>query len=1281
MKKRVLAFILALVMALSLPIMAIAEGDTQVEVSAEQQDVSVPAAPEESGEEGQNESAETTEVAVDAETFMGSADVAAANQFSKLRVQLGFGVYAEEDYLLKNEGESYQTDNIFDPTVYNYDFGAISKEVVNRASNQVRFAYSAAEGASVKIHYTDENGNATSKDGSALNDSSNTDWVKTYDGENIIKLVLTPPADSGLSATTYTIKLYVGEKPAEPAKVKVYISFSDNGSYNFPYGKTEVTAVEGTAEKYGLSNADADHTVGGQNHGISAGQVSVLDAVVSAHEALYGSAFTKATMDSYLDAGGGSYISKMFGVSGSISFAVNNRLPMGPKSDGYAINEYAVSEGDDIVFFIYGGSWWDDYFCYFDKKQVTVKEDEEIKLNLEGFYAMEQLWGNPGTDTPALDSLEKIKNAIIVLLKYDDDLGSWNMDGYVYDEYDDPVVTDSNGDAKFKFDKAGTYYVSAMGTSSSGAYISLPWCEITVTENTNKPKGNDLNGMLIYTGYSKNNDSVMVRNESDSYTTSNVFAWNKYEYSFEVADTVTQLRFNLNLADGAKATLHYTTTTGSEATKDATNSASNAAWINCIQPGKNVVKVVVTPPDGSGLSEKTYTINVDCKPTLTALSVANGSTELILDSTFKSTTLEYSADVDAAAEVLTVSATAKNTSCTVTYNGKADNNVDVKDTDKIVIRVEKDGLYTEYAVKLNKKTAYSAKIETYPANAVVRMEDSKGTALDTDSEGAYAGLLPGAEYKFVVSCKGYVTKTGTLSDPAQLTNGVLSVILSAAPASNLTDYDAEWPTFRNSENNNAVTSTVTPDSAENAELKWAKKYGSGWSASPSIPIIVNEHVYFIMDKKIYCASKETGEIEAEGTLNGGAGYSTNSIVYAEGMIFAQVGSGKIQAFRADTLESLWVSESIGGGQTISPITYYNGYIYTGMWGGETKASDFVCFSITDEDPNSTNETKYATWKVSHLGGYYWVGAYVNDVCAVFGTDDGTSKADSPTADLYSVNPTTGKIIDNISEIKGDVRSCVTYDSGRVYFTTKGGYLYSVGLNSNGTFDHDSVKCIQIDSMSTSTPVVHNGRLYVGCSGKGYDWDGDSGSGIVVVDVSGGKLDIIYKASTPGYPQAGPLVSTAFEKATGKVYVYTTYNSNPGGIYIIEDSAGQTEPSENNGDLFVPGDGQKQYCISTICADSEGTLYYKNDSGHLFAIKSNAVLPKLPEEEETDDTDNDSSWPGGSVFGPGSNSTTPTPVPPTVLMPVTGGEESIVPAIVLIACGAALMLVLWRKRRI
>lgn len=1266
MKKRVLALMLALVMALSLlPMMVAAEGEAQGGVNVENTEVA--ATPEQAGttqpEESPAAEPEPT-IEVPAELgapMMAPAATAAANQLSALRVQIGFAIHPDYDYLLKNDGEDYNAPYTFDPTDYDYDFGAISVERATidgmQKLNSLRFKMEAAEGAKVTIEYSNADGTRSSKEAFCVNHESNTDWVQLIKGENVVKLTVTPPTDSGLSETTYTLTLYVGEKPVvkDPAKVKVYFTFYDGKNYCFPVGRTEITAVEGTAAKYGMENAKAGHLVGGMDHSIKAGQVSVLDALLCAHEAVYGDAFTKDTMSSYFG-GSSSFVSKIFGVDGSIGYAVNDRLPVGPKYDGYAINEYALSEGDDVYFFIYASPYWGDYLSYFDKKQLTVNAGEEITLKLSGYMAMEQM-GTPGKDTRPITTMENIEGAEIDLLD----------EKYEFGDY--LGLTDAEGKVTLKFDKAGTYYVSAIGASSKGSSypITGPWCEITVNEA--KPGDSDLSGMLVYNGTVANNTTVILKNSTDSFTTTNIFEWNKYEYDLgTVTDSSNQLRFKLKLPTGAKATLHYTDLSGNPATKDATNS-SNGAWINCLKPGKNTVKVVVTPPAGSTVGEKTYTINVNCQPSLTALALSANGNEAYLNPTFKNSVYDYSADISAAIETVLVTATPKDASCTVTYNGQTDNNVDIKDTDTIVVRVEKDGIYSEYTIKLNKKTAYTVKFETYPANAIVRLQDPKKAILSPNADGVYENLLPDTDYTWVVTCKGYVTKTGTLNTPAQLTNGVLSVILSAAPASNLPDYSGEWPTFRNSKNNNALTNTVTPDSAATAELKWVKKYGTGWSASTSIPIIVNNNVYFIMGSKIIRADKATGDVLREGTLKGSAGFSTNSLVYAEGMVFAQVGNGVIQAFNADTLESLWVTEAIGG-QTISPITYYNGYIYTGMWRGETNMQNFACFSVTDEDPTNGFETKYATWLMPHMGGYYWVGAYVNDVCAVFGSDDGTSDSNSPTAVLYSVNPVTGSVIDTINDVKGDIRCCVVYDSGRVYFTTKGGYLYSVGLNSNGTFDHASIKSIQIGSMSTSTPVIYKGRLYVGCSGKGYDWDGDSGSGIAVVDVSGGKLDIIYKASTPGYPQAGALVSTAFEAATGKVYVYTTYNKNPGGIYIIEDSAGQTEPSANNGDLYVPEKAYQQYCISTICADSEGTLYYKNDSGALIAVKSKAKLPEPPKPDYKPD------WPGGSVFGPGSN----VPTPPTAQMPVTGGEESILPIAMLIA-GAVMLVGLRRKKRV
>ena len=95
------------------------------------------------------------------------------------------------------------------------------------------------------------------------------------------------------------------------------------------------------------------------------------------------------------------------------------------------------------------------------------------------------------------------------------------------------------------------------------------------------------------------------------------------------------------------------------------------------------------------------------------------------------------------------------------------------------------------------------------------------------------------------------------------------------------------------------------------------------------------------------------------------------------MIFAQVGNGQVQAVDATTLKSVWISEVLGG-QTLSPITYKNGYIYTGTWNSESKEGTYFCLSVTDEDPDNPTEIKKCAWKFSHMGGFYWAGSYATE---------------------------------------------------------------------------------------------------------------------------------------------------------------------------------------------------------------------------------------------------------------------------------------------------------------
>ena len=57
--------------------------------------------------------------------------------------------------------------------------------------------------------------------------------------------------------------------------------------------------------------------------------------------------------------------------------------------------------------------------------------------------------------------------------------------------------------------------------------LTAPWCEVIV-EEAPKPGENNLNGMLVYNGTVANNTTVILKNANDSYTTTNVFEWNKY---------------------------------------------------------------------------------------------------------------------------------------------------------------------------------------------------------------------------------------------------------------------------------------------------------------------------------------------------------------------------------------------------------------------------------------------------------------------------------------------------------------------------------------------------------------------------------------------------------------------------------------------------------------------------------------------------------------------------------------------------------------------------------
>jgi len=535
-----------------------------------------------------------------------------------------------------------------------------------------------------------------------------------------------------------------------------------------------------------------------------------------------------------------------------------------------------------------------------------------------------------------------------------------------------------------------------------------------------------------------------------------------------------------------------------------------------------------------------------------------------------------------------------------------------------------------YTIKVNKQAPIETTITTTPGDATVFLtSDVTGDRILPGDKGTYT-LDSGSSYTVVVTRYGYVGQKKTFT--AGEANKTVQIKLEKAPDSTLKDIElpTDWPLFRKNDENNGVVDVRTPITAEDTVLVWANKLGEGYSGGAvGSPIIVGGYLYTYSGTTIMKVDKETGLILKTGTMVGGSSFAINTATYAEGMIFIGLSNGRVQAFNAETLESLWVYKDALGGQPNCPIAYADGYIYTGFWNYETKQANFACLSVTDEDATKTNEAKLPTWTYTH-NGFYWAGAYVNSDFVLVTTDDGADGYVTGRGSILSLNPKTGKLIDSLQATNvGDLRSSVCYDeeTEAYYFTSKGGDLYQVKVNADGTFTKGSLRRLHLDNgadsasappMSTSTPVIANGRAYIGVSGAS-QFGAYSGHNITVVDLS--TFSIAYSVPTKGYPQTSGLLTTAYQNGDGYNYVYFFDNFTPGKLRVIRDMPGMTEVDHDyttmetyskDGEehtietayvLFTPNGAQAQYAICSPIVDEEGNIYFKNDSAQLMRLSS------------------------------------------------------------------------------
>ncbi|MPM10687.1 hypothetical protein SDC9_57021 [bioreactor metagenome] len=481
---------------------------------------------------------------------------------------------------------------------------------------------------------------------------------------------------------------------------------------------------------------------------------------------------------------------------------------------------------------------------------------------------------------------------------------------------------------------------------------------------------------------------------------------------------------------------------------------------------------------------------------------------------------------------------------------------------------------TGQTVTLTPMSGYAVSIlPGNPSLETVTVKNSTGTIKSPVSVygGEYLYDLVNGDYTYTVSRIGYHSGFASFT-----VSGAEQTITAAALTDEAAE-EAEWPAFRDFNDNIASGSHLTAQGSWQAEEAWKTSLGSlgAWGTlSVSNLVLHDGYLYAATEHGLSKLVSSTGELIATSPLSEDTGYATQ-IACGDGKIFVTTSAG-VDAFDPLTMELLWSApiSAYGDYMPSTPILYDGSHtIYVGDFGdGNYTLGTYGGYSAID--------TAAGTGKWILYGGEtdarYWAGAVIAGNYLVFGSDSGSlTSVGIDTTDI-SFGCLTA-VADTLS-VTGKIRSSIAWDGNYFYFTTSSGYLYKVTIDS-GTGSLAVADCRQFASSSTSTPAVYGGRIYVGAN-----------DGIYVLDAD--DLSQICCEATDGAVQSSALVTTAYGDT---VYAYFTVNSPRGEIIAVADDG----TSVSCDTLCTPS--VAQYSNASLIADSAGTLYYANDSGYVFAI--------------------------------------------------------------------------------
>lgn len=390
---------------------------------------------------------------------------------------------------------------------------------------------------------------------------------------------------------------------------------------------------------------------------------------------------------------------------------------------------------------------------------------------------------------------------------------------------------------------------------------------------------------------------------------------------------------------------------------------------------------------------------------------------------------------------------------------------------------------------------------------------------------------------------------------------------------------------------NTSAATSAPTSSNNAALSWKKAYGNG---NYSEILTLGDSIYFASSllnanwtpktavlHRLNSKGEETASLQLFGTIDA----SACRMAYTDGVIIIPLSNGRLQGVSATEMKTLWVSGAIASGaQNISTVTASGGMVFTGT--ANSLDSSYNAATGTFFGINAiTGERVWANEEANT--GFYWSGACKVGNVLLYGNDAGV---------LTAVDPATGKTVSAL-KLPSAIRSTVISNNAETetYVTTNDGTLHKISVAPNGSLSE--LGTASFASKSTSTATLFQGNLFVG--GCAADYTGT----LSVIDAA--TMQVKHSTSLPFEVKSAPLVAKA---ADGNTYAYFTCNgaegtwpnyTSGGGawVYCLETNTATK--------LFDATGSMANWCTKSIVMGADGTLYWTNDSGTLFALANAA----------------------------------------------------------------------------